>query len=153
MIYQTFEALGFLTRLIESDYFYKGLIEVALGIVLQADGARSTDSMTFYRYETDKNQSGNSYFKMVDFRVPLAAEKRGKEFLYIVFTENILLSTDSIINRFGHPIKIEVPTPQESSGTGVNVIYVYTLGKWVVSFSFGPGPQEILRSVSFDFPQ
>jgi hypothetical protein len=148
---QTVEsALGFLAKLVDMDVLHQGFIEVALGIVLHLDTSHSTRAYNFYLYELSKSSTSTKLIKKVDFRVPANQEKAGNEFLYISLESSDWLNASAIIEHYGQPLKVIASTPQENMGTGVAVTYVYLLGKWDVSFSFGSSPQEPLLSIALE---
>ena len=143
-------ALGFLAKLVDMDVLHQGLIEVTLGIVLHLDTTHSTHAYNFYLFELSKSAVSTNLIKKVDFRVPVNPEKAGNEFLYISLESTNCLNASAIIEYYGQPLKVIASTPQESMGTGVAVTYVYLLGKWDVSFSFGSSPQETLLSIAME---
>lgn len=140
--------LGILRKLLEADILRKGLIEATLGIALHMDNSHANPEFAFYRYEHSKAVKQSSLVKEADFRVPTHPDSSGDEFLHLVLEPNNPMTASTITGHFGQPQKVEVPTPQESIGTGIAVTYVYFLGKREASFSFGPPPQDILQSIA-----
>jgi hypothetical protein len=140
--------LGFLSKLLEADALRQGLIEATLGIALHLDSTQSNPEFNFYRYKHDKAMQQASLVKAVDFRVPVSPDRSGDEFLHVTLEPSDKLNIPVIAARYGQPQKVDVPTPQESLGTGIAVTYVYFLGKREASFSFGPPPHEALLTLS-----
>ncbi len=146
---QTAESiLGFLSKLFEADVLRQSLIEATLGIALHLDSTQSNPEFNFYRYKYDKAMQQANLVKEVDFRVPVSPDRSGDEFLYVTLEQNDKLNAPIIAARYGQPQKIDVPTPQESMGTGITVTYVYLIGKREASFSFGPPPNEALLTIA-----
>lgn len=139
-----------LDKLVSADSLYQGLVESLLGVSLKFDSSRSTSAYNFYLYERVGSQKNTGFVQQVDFRTPLNPGKGAYPFLYLVMQQSDGLNANAVISQYGEPQDLVVPTPQESSGTGISVTYVYNLKQWEVSFGIGPSPKESVLSIALD---
>ncbi|MCB2263706.1 MAG: hypothetical protein LGR52_12350 [Candidatus Thiosymbion ectosymbiont of Robbea hypermnestra] len=144
-------ALGFLPQLIDHEVLYRELIETVLGVKLHLDTTHPRDSFIPYLYERGTPASSTDLIKEVDLRAPVTGRmKHG--FLFIDLEPTRGLNMPAIVEYYGWPnLRVEFPRPGERN-MGVDVYFIYLLGKWEVTFTFGPPPREALRSLSLRWP-
>lgn len=145
-------ALDFLPQLIDHEVLYRELIEDVFGVKLHLDTTHPRDSFIPYLYERGTPASSTDLIKEVDLRAPVTGRmKHG--FLFIDLEPTHGLNMPAIVEHYGWPnLRVEFPRPEEAS-RGDDVFFIYLLGKWEVTFTFGPPPREALISLTLRWPK
>ncbi len=140
------EILKSVDKLITMDDLAVTRVESILSVSLIHDEDHSTPAYNFFKDIEHHEESAAKNIKKVEFRSPKEANK--PQFLHIFFKPESGIDSGMIIERYGQPEAIAVPTPQERFGTGVSAVYSYKINNWEVSFSIGESSDGGVLSVA-----
>lgn len=140
------ELLESIDKLINMNTLEITRMESIFSVSLIHDEDHSTTAYDFFKNIENHEALSSKNIKKVEFRSPKEPNK--PQFLHIFFKPESGIDSGMIIERYGQPEAIAVPTPQERFGTGVSAVYSYDINNWEVSFSIGESSDGGVLSVA-----